>query len=327
MTVKTSPDASQLSIFQKIIFVMKHSYKDGNVFHFCKRYVRLFFVLLFQWRQFRLFDRQISAHALALHLAPTLLFRPIRPYLYAPLGFEQRALAVIQHFDFLENLFINKAVYTRFMQQIYTGQIELAQWELAGDQLSIRLAASGGLDREGELSLIAYLNNERILSSSFSIVRSDFLATPLPHSAAHIVFIGCLKGHPGQRDAIRAVTKKIHGLRPRTLLILAHQAFLNTWLGSNNVILGVGAKGHFSARYARMQKRVQVNYDEFWLELGSTEIEQGLFLLPTLPQHKPLEEVKSNKRAETLRRREFETDLFDQITAAAHRLLDPARGL
>lgn len=124
--------------------------------------------------------------------------------------------------------------------------------------------------------------------------------------------IGCLQGPGGAdaRDAVRELTRQMHGLRPKQLMLSLACAFARH-VGIDRVV-GVATEAHPLSR--RRGDLFQADYDAFWLEQhGVAEPASGWFALPIDPPRKCEADVPSHHRA-AFRRREA-------LRAAAEALL------
>jgi uncharacterized protein VirK/YbjX len=112
------------------------------------------------------------------------------------------------------------------------------------------------------------------------------------------------------KDVIKNVTKDFEGLRPQILLITVLGMIAK--LTGCSKLYGVRTNAHvYNA--GRKIKRIKTDYDFFWGEAGGEEISSSLYTLPLTYERKPIEEVKSNKRAMYRRRYELLDDIEHQV--------------
>jgi uncharacterized protein len=112
--------------------------------------------------------------------------------------------------------------------------------------------------------------------------------------------IGCLQGPAGEgaRDAVRALTRQLHGLRPKQLMLSLVHAFARRY-GIQDIV-AISNDAHPLRRTGRP---VLSDYDAFWREQQGTAMAGGWFALPAAPVRKSEADVPSQHRA-AFRRRE-----------------------
>lgn len=128
--------------------------------------------------------------------------------------------------------------------------------------------------------------------------------------------IGCIQGPVGAeaRDVVRELTRQLHGMRPKCLMLALACALARHW-GITRV-LAVGNAAH-PLRNAR--RRFVADYDAFWQEQQGREVSGGWYELPVQPERKSEAEVPSQHRS-TFRKREA-------LRMEAERLLVEALGV
>lgn len=113
--------------------------------------------------------------------------------------------------------------------------------------------------------------------------------------------IGCLQGPPGQdgRERVRVLTRQLHGMRPKQLLLVLAYAFA----GHHGVrhLLGIANDAH----PLRGRSRFLADYDAYWSEQGGVPTADGWFVLPSTLYHRTEAEVESKHRAQFRRRAEL----------------------
>ena len=112
--------------------------------------------------------------------------------------------------------------------------------------------------------------------------------------------IGCIQGPRGKnsKDVVRELTKNMHGMRPKQLMLSLAYAFAQHF--GIRRILAVGNAAH-PLRPSR--DKFQADYDLFWLEQKGWDIGNGWFQLPQTTCRKSEAEVSSQHRS-AFRRRE-----------------------
>lgn len=132
--------------------------------------------------------------------------------------------------------------------------------------------------------------------------------------------IGCLQGPGGAdaRDVVREITRNMHGLRPKQLMLGLVYAFARQFGIAR--VLGVANAAHPLMR--RRGERFQADYDAFWLEQQGVAGPHGWFALPAEPPRKFEADVPSNHRA-AFRRREALRLAAEELLADALRRVAP----
>lgn len=127
--------------------------------------------------------------------------------------------------------------------------------------------------------------------------------------------IGCIQGPvgAGAREAVRVLTRNMHGTRPKCLMLALACALARHWGMAR--VLAVGNAAH-PLRNAR--RRFVADYDAFWQEQQGREAGGGWYELPVLPERKTAAEVPSQHRS-AFRKREA-------LRMEAERLLTEALG-
>ncbi|RUL73082.1 VirK/YbjX family protein [Dyella choica] len=114
------------------------------------------------------------------------------------------------------------------------------------------------------------------------------------------LMIGCLQGPKGEnaRDVVRELTRNLHGMRPKQLMLSLVYTFAQRY-GIERVV-AISNEAHPLRRSGRP---LFSDYDAFWDEQRGQRIGGGWYALPTSLTHKSEAEVPSNHRA-AFRRRE-----------------------
>lgn len=127
------------------------------------------------------------------------------------------------------------------------------------------------------------------------------------------IVIGCIQGPGGQegRDMVRELTRSMHGMRPKQLMLALVYAFAQHF--GIERLLAVSNAAH---PLRQRRKSFRADYDAFWLEQKGRDVGQGWFLLPETPCRKSEFEIPSHHRS-AFRRREA-------LRIAAERVLTDA---
>lgn len=162
--------------------------------------------------------------------------------------------------------------------------------------------------REGGLVLNLFLGNFRAFCLAFSLIREgDEL----------IAVIGGLQGRnrEGVLDIYRDLTKEMHGLRPRDLLIEAFRMLCRE-MGVTRIEAVADACRHHHHPYFKGKKSgSHQDYDAVWEDRGGIRLGQCFFEVPLAPERRDLETVKPKKRPMYRRRFDFLDALEAELSA------------
>ena len=177
----------------------------------------------------------------------------------------------------------------------------------------VRLDQPGWFEHEGEVTISLFDGETRLYSLVFTVGLID---------SGAVAYVGALQGlgHPEARAIYRRMTHRMHGLRPRDLLIAAFLLLCQS-LGVKRV-LAVSNKASVSrGRYFGSHRQVMSSYDEAWHEHGgvlfnaadSEEPLAGFFeMTPGVSRRSP-ESIPTRKRAQYRRRYVMLDNLSRQI--------------
>jgi uncharacterized protein len=143
---------------------------------------------------------------------------------------------------------------------------------------------------EGELCLqLCDSNNNPLYSIVFTVSDEDAS-----------IMIGCLQGPRGKdaRDVVRELTRQMHGMRPKQLMLSLVYAFARRY--GITRLLAISNEAHPLRRTGRP---LLSDYDAFWREQHGQPVEGGWYQLPPTQVHKSEAEVPSHHRS-AFRRRE-----------------------
>jgi len=253
-----------------------------------------------RWASFLLED---GARRQMLRLQPRLLLKPQRPYLRKDASAEQRIRWLMDHYRW-----VRETWSAEFALGLYQARcLQIADIEVeggAGYQLVLRPTCK--FDREGELLISLETNGLPLAVVSFSMVRNDL---------DWVASIGCLQGASPElgREAVKAATADLHGLRPKQAVLLALYAFARGY-GVERIV-AVGNEDHVHMARRASRDKVVADYDGFWLEMGGEAIGDS-FVLPRRMARKSGDEIPARKRAQYRRRQTLEDGMVVQIRAA-----------
>lgn len=181
---------------------------------------------------------------------------------------------------------------TELFEAVYVrGRATLGSFTLKdGSEARLHLRPPAPMSCEGELTIeLTDAQDHTLYRLTMTLIDDDTLA------------IGCIQGPSGQdgRDAVRELTRNMHGMRPKQLMLVLAYAFAGQ-CGLRR-ILAVGNVAH----PLQGRTRLYSDYDAYWLEQGGEAIEDGWFLLPAILHHRSEAETESKRRALFRRRAEL----------------------
>lgn len=265
------------------------------------------------YQQFRRLQR-LFAHPALQKLARRhgrLEYKYLMPSLVIGLSRSERLAIMLHHYSSL----------LRYLRPVFFDWVlqERAIWQVQYEtsRFSIALVYPFESDFEGELSVVFRVDSTPIYTISFTLAPGWVL-----HSAAPTVLL--VSRVQGTRNfaLIKQITRSLHDSTPAALLM---QAVYGIALAGNiPLILGIGT----NAQISRAKIANQFDYDGFWQQFGAAPATGGLFSLPLPLSEKPIETVKANHRARTLRKRQYKYQVRESIQQCIkHYLLAEAGAL
>jgi uncharacterized protein VirK/YbjX len=182
--------------------------------------------------------------------------------------------------------------------------LHLAYWTVPDlGRFSLRLSHENNFAQEGEMVLdLCHEDSKRPCALlCFSI------------SGLSEISIGCLQGGKpvagdeeiSSKDLTIALTRGMHGLRPKNLLLFALRQLAAIWAISG--LRAVSTERHINA------KEFQADYNTFWEEAGGALSADGMYDLSSSFGFRDLQEIKSKKRAMYRHRYRFLETLGQEI--------------
>ena len=239
---------------------------------------------------------------------PRLLERHFHRYMHARWSRRERLQSLHRHYQFA----LTRLPRGLFEQIYVHGNATLGTLNLKdGSELKLCLRPPIFLGCEGELCIQLSDADDHPL---YRIVLS--VAGDLP-----TITIGCIQGPGGEnaKDIVRELTRNMHGLRPKQLMLFLVYAFARHY-----AIEHICAVGNAAHPLRRSRRQFQADYDAFWVEQQGRDAGDGWFLLPEALQRKCEAEIPSHHRS-AFRRREAlrvaaEQLLIDALAAfSSHR--------
>lgn len=220
---------------------------------------------------------------------PKLLQKIYRPYQSLRLRSQDRLDVLISHYNFVCQHGLEPLILSATQSPVLLGSFA----GKSGSAYEVRLSAASTLEREGELILQLYCDQQHLFSIAFTFYRSDLI---------WCVGIGCLQGPSGgdAQERVRHATRDMFGLRPKALMLRLVRELGRT-CGCKNAIL-VGNKNRVLVRQIRTGKLL-ADYDDFWQEAGAMRRPDGDYQLSCekIRLSNPMD-VPSHKRSEARKR-------------------------
>jgi len=231
-----------------------------------------------------------------------LLERHFHRYINLSWGRRQRLRALRDHYGFMlaalpRPLF--RAIYVRGMAPL--GELRLKD----GSPLHLMLCPPIAMGCEGELCL------QLATSEGHALYRLVMTVIDGQSTLA----IGCLQGPEGDtaKDTVRELTRQLHGLRPKHLLLNLAYAFARHY--GIERICAISNDAHPLRRHGR---KFEADYDAYWQEQKGVPDRHGWYEMPASLARKTEADVPSNHRS-AFRKREA-------LRIEAERLLTEALG-
>jgi len=252
---------------------------------------------------FRFLTEQ-SELAAVLPQQPQWLHKLQRPYMCQGLSTQAKLQLLRQHYDQFFTL-IPDLLRARLLAE---RAVLLATIEgKSGARYRVALSLTHTMDKEGELMLTLTQENsdDRLVTLAFSL-GADIRGNSQ-------ILLGCLQGAngAGAKERFRDVTKDLHGLMPKTLMVkvlfmLARQMEISR-------VLAVSNTGHVHNSKTHHYHRINADYDALWVSLGGTPADACFYQLDPQQAERPRADIPSNKRAQYQRRHHLEAELRKQL--------------
>ena len=218
---------------------------------------------------------------------PKIFEKPLKPFICIGIKPKTRASLLHSHFELLERTFGPNTVH------LHLSNFELLTFaDRNGDEF--RIETFSGESREGSLGIRLVEANTGLTIYSVTFNISD-------NNGRRTMHIGCLQGtnkrSTSSQDKIKELTRSLHGLRPKSLMVELATMFANYM--KVNEILTVSNKGHIyqAMRYIGSKRSaITFDYDTLWTENGASLVDKHWFSLPIKPLRKDTDTLKKTKR-------------------------------
>jgi uncharacterized protein VirK/YbjX len=238
---------------------------------------------------------------------PKFAYKYLSSYAIASFSRSTRLAALLNHYQFLA-----ARVDPSFFSMLGS---KLVIWQAQGgeDTFSISLSYPIITTYEGEISLNFSVNSTVVQMVTFVIVPGKLVGT----TQEQVILFSQVQGTRNP-DLIKYATKTLLDITPATLLIHAAYGLATAWklthaigVSSQQQVSGIG------------QDHNSFNYDGFWQQFQGETLPNKLFILAVHPPEKPIESVKANHRARTLRKRQYKQELQETVTQHFQRTFMP----
>lgn len=236
-------------------------------------------------------------------------------YLSKSFNNQQKLLCLKSHYDwFFTHVDVEPHKTTEFslLNYIIEGEEEKV--------VDLSVYFKGIYHREGESNIVLKLDNviQYILSFSYIILDGQ-----------PVLFIGGLQASKQDitnLETIKQLTKSLHGLRPKQLLLHGLSALCSFY--NIQKIVGVSNDNHFyqDSRKKKDKQRVKTNLNEFWLEFGGTLDQWGNYAFAPLSSQIDLTEIPSKKRSQ-YRKRQLILDQLTEQSTILLKALTPSKNM
>jgi uncharacterized protein VirK/YbjX len=255
------------------------------------------------------FDSPELSHVM--HLCPAILEKPFSPYVRTDWDSIQRYEQVRNHFLFLKELFGENAA------EIYKLQgYKLFEFNCHNNErYSVELFP--GYQNEGSIGIRLCDDQKREVYT---------LSLHLSGVQGKACYIGALQGPneriPERQKTIVSLTRGLHGLRPKALMI--ETLYMVAASLEIDSIYGVSNAGNIynASLYSdKKEEASRFDRDRLWREYRAENISTCLFQFPQEPIRKDILVLKSNKRSMYRKRYAWLEQATKQTDDAINRLL------
>ena len=241
-----------------------------------------------------------------------------RIFFYKDSTATERLEAIINHFDYIQNIFTDEAIRSmysidkdNFLDDVSRIKRGFVVWQSEELNMKAQLYYGAGQRKEGLLTLLLTLENQGVYHANFRFGKG-FNGEPA-------MWIGTIQGYKDGLDNAKTVTKKMFGYRPKNFImfLLRHIAAIC----KVESIYAVSDEGFYANTHLVRGHRAKVaELDPLWEESGGVVCsDERFFKIPLEEYRKPIEEIKSQKRSQYRKRYE----LLDQYEQEIHNHVRP----
>lgn len=250
-----------------------------------------------------------SSLASVLELSPIVLEKPFSPYVLFDWNRAVRTEQLENHFLFLQELFGEncKLIYTPQGYRIFEFK------SLNNERYYIELFP--GYQNEGSLGIrLCDRHNREVYTVSLH----------LSGAQEKSCYIGALQGPndriPHRQETIVSLTRSMHGLRPKALMIEVLYMLAKS-LGLEQ-IYGVSNAGSIynASVYAKKTNSIKFDRDQMWREYRAEPMSEMLFKFPERPIRKDIGSLKPNKRSMYRKRYAWLSNVAKEVEAELQKI-------
>ena len=239
-----------------------------------------------------------------------------RIFFYKDSTATERLEAIINHFDYIQNIFTDEAIRSmysidkdNFLDDVSRIKRGFVVWQSEELNMKAQLYYGAGQRKEGLLTLLLTLENQGVYHANFRFGKG-FNGEPA-------MWIGTIQGYKDGLDNAKTVTKKMFGYRPKNFImfLLRHIAAIC----KVESIYAVSDEGFYANTHLVRGHRAKVaELDPLWEESGGVVCsDERFFKIPLEEYRKPIEEIKSQKRSQYRKRYElldqYEQEIQDHV--------------
>ncbi|OBU12801.1 virK protein [Photobacterium aquimaris] len=226
---------------------------------------------------------------------PRFLEKSFRPYIINDSSAIERAQFVVQHYQF-----VSEKLPPHICNEIYTKEYGLTLFDFTVGEIeyAFKLVFHARYQKEGDMSLILFNEIDKNFYTLTFAMRDI--------KGQRQLVIGGLQGpasSPENNLKIKALTKTLHGQRPKDLMVKIITLIANIW--RVDTILAVKSASHAYSAKRYSKGRIKANYDKHWQALGGTEFDKHFYALSMEDIRRNPEDISRPKRAMYRRRYEW----------------------
>ncbi len=240
--------------------------------------------------------------------------KPMKPYITVKGSPKKRAEFVVSHYQFVERCLPAETTHAIYQQQ---PGLELTRFEAKEEEYRLALMYDSRYQKEGDMTIkLLDSQDQPFYAVSFSIRDGN---------NGRELAIGGIQGpesSPENKNKIKVLTKTLHGLRPKDLMIKMLTIIANVW--DVDHILAVKNSAHIYRARRYHSNKVKADYDAHWKALGATDYNRDFYELKKEEIRKTPEEISRPKRAMYRRRYEWLDMMTENLEKQLH-LIDPAK--
>lgn len=216
------------------------------------------------------------------------------PYLHSGWTVRERVDTLVFHYRQVEQW--------RWLQVPADRRVPLARLDVGADAaegpLTLQLERPQWFAQEGELTLSLFEGGTRLYSIVFSFGRRE---------GRTVAFVGAIQGRslPRINERYADLTRRLHGCRPRDLMLQALQFLAESLLVDQLLAVSDACRHHRDPARRHRLDLASADYDAVWRDRGGTLTADGFFAIDTRYAPRPLDSVPARKRAMYRRRQEL----------------------